>query len=114
MAEFSIGSSRREIEVRIVSDIFWWHFSDAIHQNLQNRWTFWKWFGKNGEKKYFQFEIGMTSIDLNKIFPMKTSELKISYYIENYDKKHCLNIYDDEKCIVYKLSNKYLFQILIG
>ena len=49
----------------------------------------------------------MTLIDLNQIFPMKTSEFEISLSAENYVKKNenSRNFYDTEKRIVSTLPN---------
>ena len=57
---------------------------------------------------FFQFEIGLSLIDLNYTFLMKSSEFKISLSIESYDKKKYAenhrNCFDVEKRIVSKIT----------
>ena len=70
------------------------------------------------KKIFFHSEIGYIHIDLNQIFKMKPSELKISISIESYDEKtaeNYRNSYVAEGCIVSKLfmySFEYLYQLL--
>ena len=47
--------------------------------------------------------MGLTQIDLNKVFPMKLLELEVSYSVESYDEKNCRKFNDDEKRILSKL-----------
>ena len=69
------------------------------------------------DKLFFEFDIGYILIELNQIFPMKPSELKISLSVESYDEKpdeNEQNCYVAEKRIVSKLSEKYWSQMQIG
>ena len=52
------------------------------------------------EKVFSKFKARLILINLNKIFPMKPSELEISFSVENYNKKtaeSCRNSYVAEK-----------------
>ena len=37
---------------------------------------------------YYKIKIGINLIDLNQIFPIKTSEFEISVSVESYDKEN--------------------------
>ena len=45
-------------------------------------------------------------LDLNQIFPMKPSAFEINISVESFDKKNCRHLYDTEKRIVLKQSEK--------
>ena len=56
------------------------------------------------KKIYFDFEIRLTLIDLNQIFPMKHSQFVIFLSVESYA-ENFLNGYFAKNRIFYKLSN---------